>query len=373
MTPEQQLLERIRRALAEAGVDTDGMVAQAYEEARAEVADVLRRLMVQDLLGRALHSLGGQPPTDERPPRGHAPPQDAAPQDAPEEDALTEDALEEAPREDRPPAATASTGHVAAATDGTMTYVFGITRADAAPDTAGLSPLPGGGAPRVLAADGVQAVVCDVDPTTFEALCTPGPDGLDILTAAALAHDAALAAIASQTTVLPLQLGTAVPDDAAVRDLLRDHGARLRAELDRLAGHAEWSVTVQVLDDGDRDGDDAARTASSGSDYLQRRGASLNRRASRFEQRERLARHLHERLAAVAAASDTVSSRPVDDVAPPLLHGVYLLTGDAVADLEDVVASLREEHPEAVIEIGGPWPPYHFSAVELAVPPGPGA
>jgi hypothetical protein len=68
-----------------------------------------------------------------------------------------------------------------------------------------------------------------------------------------------------------------------------------------------------------------------------------------------------------------VSTRPVKDVAPPLLHGVYLVADGAVGELEAVVAALREEHPEAVIEIGGPWPPYHFSAVELAVPPGAGS
>jgi hypothetical protein len=154
-----------------------------------------------------------------------------------------------------------------------------------------------------------------------------------------------------------------------VADLLRDHAGRLRAELERLAGHAEWSVTVQLFEDDDRDGEDAARSASSGSDYLQRRSASLGRRASRFERRERLARHLHERLTAVAVASDTVSTRPVDDVAPPLLHGVYLLDDARLDEFEGVVAALRAEHPETVIEIGGPWPPYHFSAVALAAPP----
>lgn len=351
MTPEQELLDRVRRALAEADVDAGDLVATAYEQARDEVAGVLRRMIVQDLLARALGSLGGQAPSAEGP-------------------------SAEAPPAGAPPAGQTSAGQRPAGGPApglaaeVLTYVFGVTARDAAIDLRGLERLPGGGTVRVVAGDGVQALVCDVDPATFEVLRAPGPEGLDTLAAAALAHDAILAAIARETTVLPLQLGTAVPDDATVADLLRAHGTQLRGELDRLAGHAEWSVTVQLLEDDDRDGDEAARSASSGSDYLHRRSASLGRRSSRFEHRERLARHLHAQLAAVAEAAETVTSRPVDDVAPPLLHGIYLLADTQVAQLEEVVAALRAEHAEAVIEIGGPWPPYHFSAVELAAPPG---
>jgi hypothetical protein len=362
VTPEQQLLDRIRRALADAGLDADDLVEEAYEQARTEVAGVLRRMMVQDLLGRALRSLGGDPPAEG--PRPPSPPRAA---EGPQ------------PRSDDP--APAADGKPDAESPGSrpaqvLTYVFGITPADAPGDVLDaeeLTPLPGGGELRTLQTDGLSALVCDVDPATFEVLRTPGPEGLDTLTAAALAHDATLAALARGTTVLPLKLGTVVPDDDALLDLLRDHREQLVGELGRLAGHAEWSVTVQVFEDDDRHGEDAARTASSGSEYLQRRSASLGQRASRFERRERLARHLHERLAGVAVASDTVSTRPVKDVAPPLLHGVYLVADGAVGELEAVVAALREEHPEAVIEIGGPWPPYHFSAVELAVPPGAGS
>ncbi len=406
MTPEQQLLDRIRRVLADADVDADDLVAEAYSSAREEVAGVLRRMMVQDLLERTLRSLGGTPvgpeadreasdpgPEHDEPAPGTAawvraafehdtdadtPPApdaesptapDAVPPPTPDAVPPPTPARDDEARDHEARVGDAPTVDPAPAPGDVLTYVFGIVD-DAGLDTGELARLPGGGPLRVLAVDGLAALVCDVDPATFEVLRTPGPEGLDTLTAAALAHDANLAALARRTTVLPLQLGTVVPDDDAVRRLLADNAGRMRCELDRLAGLTEWSVTVQVFGDEDDHGERARREASSGSDYLQRRSEGLDRRASRFQRREQLARTLHERLATVAVDADTVSARPVDDVAPPLLHGVYLLADEETEAFDDVVAALRGEHPEAVIDVGGPWPPYHFSAVELAAPPG---
>jgi hypothetical protein len=46
------------------------------------------------------------------------------------------------------------------------------------------------------------------------------------------------------------------------------------------------------------------------------------------------------------------------------LNGAYLVPaeeGDAFAAL---VQRLGEEHPEAHLEVGGPWPPYSFATLE---------
>jgi hypothetical protein len=387
VTPEQELLQRIRRALAEADVDADALVADAYEQARDDVAATLRRLISQDLLARALESLGGSAP-----PRGVGPaPAGESVADEPPVAPSPAASAPEAPREPGERAAPASPPAGApreraapgsppaeepaaprAGATGTATYVFGLVAADADVELATLTPFPEAGDARLLEDAGVQAVVCDVDPTAFDVLRSPGPEGLDVLAAVAHAHDATLAALAAQTTVLPLPLGTIVPRDEDLRALLVAHGGRLRRELARFAGRSEWAVTVRDFDDpADHDGESEAREAASGRDYLQRRGDALERRATRWSRREALATGIHEQLAAHAVSSDVVTSRPVEDVAPPLLHGVYLLDTDAVGDFEAAVASLRREHDGAVIEMTGPWPPYHFSAVDLSASPGP--
>lgn len=357
MTPEQRLLQQIREALAAADVDVDPLVEEAFSDARAEVADTLRRLISQDLLRRTLETLGHHPPGSpgQRPASAAtgSPGEDGAP---PADESPT------APEQPAP-----GPGRSADPTGGVRaTYVFGVTL----PDDLDLDPmtrLPGGGPLRTLDAGPVRAVVCDVDTATFEVLRSPGPEGLETLAAAAHAHDANLAFLAGRTTVLPLPLGTVLPDDATVAALLGAHGDRLRTELARFEGYAEWAVRVHVLDDPTAD-DEAARAADSGSEYLRRRSVALEAKQTRWRTREELATRMHERLAAVAAEADVVVSRPLEDVAPPLLHGVYLLPDADVADLERAVGELREEHDDAVIEMTGPWPPYHFASVELSSP-----
>jgi hypothetical protein len=122
---------------------------------------------------------------------------------------------------------------------------------------------------------------------------------------------------------------------------------------------------VRAHPPGDRG---APGATDSGSEYLRRRSVALEAKQTRWRTREELATRMHERLAAVAAQADVVVSRPLEDVAPPLLHGVYLLDDTALADLERTVGQLREEHDDAVIEMTGPWPPYHFASVELSPP-----
>lgn len=352
MTRERELLRHLQATLEASDVDAETLVAEASDEARAEVRDTLRRLMTRDLLERALATLEGGPATED--PRD-APPGagDEVRVPADSHDAMCAGRGVEEQRSTPRPGTTA-----------TWTYVFGVTGDDGAPDPPDPRRLPDGGAPRWLSETGTRALVCDVEPATFEVLQQPGSAGLDTLAAVAHAHDEVLAALATATTVLPLRLGTVVPDDDAVRHLLTAHGDRLRSELGRMAGKAEWSVTVQLSDGAEPD-DDRAREASSGADYLQRRRDALDARSHRGERRRQLAISLHERLALCAQAADTVTARPVDDVAPPLLHGVYLLADDAVASLERLVADLRAEHPRTVIEITGPWPPYHFTSADL--------
>jgi hypothetical protein len=412
MTPEQRLLQQIREALAAADVDVGPLVDEAYSAAHAEVGDILRRLISQDLLLRTLETLGHRPSETLGPappsatgasastggtsadPAGTAPsaagtsaaepePRPAGPSDPGRQTMAEPDRAPGAgtpPTRDGGPAAeepgpgdaSAVAGPPGAGAAGSAgethaTYVFGVTL----PDDLDLDPLarlPGGGPLRTLDAGPVRAVVCDVDTATFEVLRSPGPEGLETLAAAAHAHDANLAALAGRTTVLPLPLGTVLPDDAVVIELLGAHGDRLRGELARFDGYAEWAVRVHVLDDPAAD-DEAARAADSGSEYLRRRSVALEAKQTRWRTREELATRMHRRLAAVAAQADVVVSRPLEDVAPPLLHGVYLLADPAVADLERTIAELREEHDDAVIEMTGPWPPYHFAAVELT-PPG---
>jgi hypothetical protein len=346
VSAERELLARLQQVLAEADLDVDGLVDAAWDEAREEVRTTLRRLFTHDLLRRALASLEGSPvPPPTTPPVDEV---DAA-HDAHEVDEVdeTHDVLEE---------------------DGTATYLFGIVRADAPPPAAHDLQLPGAGPIRGLEVGALRAVVCDVDPGAFASLQDPTADDLELLATAAYAHDALLADLAEQGPVLPLRLGTVVADDATLREVLTRHASTLASELDRLDGHAEWAVTVHLLEDPSDVSSDATGSvgeASTGREYLQRRREALDLRGDRWRAQEAVASAVHTRLAALAADAEVVASRPLEDGAPPLLHGVYLVADDRWPELERAVDDLRAAHPGTSIEISGPWPPYHFTAVEL--------
>jgi hypothetical protein len=357
---EQDLLRDIQAVLASAEVDVSELIEGAWADAQEEVRATLRRLMSQDLLSRALASLGGDEVTS-------APP--TAP--SPEVDERSE---VPSPRATSSPPAT-STGPAsapapepappvapAAPPGATATYVFGIVGPDAELPRTELPRLPGGTPPRLLAVDGAQALVCDVDPATFESLREPGPDGLELLAAAAHAHDAVLARFVD-APVLPLPLGTVLADDGTVSQLLDRHAVQLRAELERLTGASEWAVTVRTVDDAPTD--DAAPPAS-GRDYLEARRAARSRREERWAEQERLVDDLHGPLAACAVDAQQIASRPLEEATPPLLHGVYLVADDARDRFASTVAYLRAEHPGTIVEVTGPWPPYHFAALDLS-------
>ncbi len=344
---ERELLQRLQDVLGAAEVDADDLVEEAWTDARDEVYATLKRLMTHDLLARALSSLGGslsEPPVmdDLGPGRPTEPPAPAA----------------------EPMTARPTTGGATLSADGggSMTYLFGIVAAgDAMPDGE-LPTLPGGGELRFIDGPGCRAVVSDVDPELFEVLREPSTDGLDLLAAAAHAHDGILARFAGGA-VLPLGLGTALADDAAISALLTFHAALLQEELSRVRGHAEWAVTVQTFEAPDPE--QPSGSPASGRDYLQHRRAELDAREDRWARQDRLASSLHGPLAACAVASERVESRPLEEASPPLLHGVYLLDDEAFARFESTIAYLRSEHPAAVIDVSGPWPPYHFVSLNL--------
>jgi hypothetical protein len=335
VSAERELLERLQQALASADVQVDDLVETAWAEARTEVQATLRRLFTHDLLGRVLASLEGTAPTSPpRPGPGPAP--------APAQDPLTP-----------------------AASERVATYLFGVVAAGSRLPERDGRPVPGGGPLRSVEVGRVEAVVCDVDPITFDGLAEAGPDGLEVLAATAYAHDGLLAELAASTTVLPLRLGTVLADDEAVRTLLADSEPTLVAELERLAGRAEWAVTVRLLEAPEEVPPTSDVGTPSGQDYLRQRQRERQARDERWRLRQELAESVHRQLAAAASDATTVGSRPIEDATPPLLHGVYLLDADQVPGFEAAVDGLRAAHPAAVLEVSGPWPPYHFSRVEL--------
>jgi hypothetical protein len=372
MTAEGELLRRLRAALGAAGLDeeVDRLIEESWNDARQEVREALRRLMVHDLLERARARLAYR--TVETEPPIDAPDTDApgpaASSTAPDVTYATEGEADLAGRSENATVAP-DPGSAAA----TATYLFAIGDPDLRlPD--GVPYLPRGGPLEVVDAAGLRAVICQVDPSVFDAMHDLDGGGLELLADAARAHDTVLATLAERATILPLSLGTVVPDRSTVTELLTGEAAALRTELDRVAGYREWAVTVRLLSEDGPDGEEERTVgeadrpeelAPSGRAYLEERQAALSRRQARWRERDRLASEAHERLAAGAADAQRIQRRPLEEGPPPELHGVYLVAEAERDAFEQAVADVAAGAPDALVDLSGPFPPYHFTTVAL--------
>ncbi|MFA9432950.1 GvpL/GvpF family gas vesicle protein [Egicoccus sp. AB-alg2] len=373
MSAEQELLRRLRAVLASSDVDADALVGEAWQEARDEVRAVLKRAFTHDLLTRVVETLEGAGSSTSRRTTTTAGSQPAAEREAASERQLA--AQREPASEPAAPSAPAATTEAASPsapavpqpTGQHVTYVFGVVRAvDDVPAPSAAPQLPGGGPVRALDAGDLRALVCDLDVAIMTALTEPGPDGLDVLAAAALAHDEVLAAIAARQTVLPLRLGTVVDDDDAAVAVLGRHHDALAAELDRLDGRTEWAVTVRTTDTtpaAQTAGDDESPTAD-GRSYLQGRQRDLEARQRRRDARRSAAEEVHGDLVAHAVDAERIDRRGDETTGPPLLYGVYLVDQGSVGDFLASVEQVRAARPELLVEVSGPLPPYHFARFE---------
>lgn len=212
-----------------------------------------------------------------------------------------------------------------------MIYLYAI-----AEELAELPPGPGiAGAPlRRRSVDGLDLVVSELDAAPPEAT----EEGV-------LAHARAVESLLPRSgALLPARFGRAFADEAALEDAVRARLAELREALARVRGCVELGVRVVAEERP------AATPAASGRAYME---ARLAESASA----ERLARELHEPLAALARSS----THAVGKTPRLLLSAAYLVEPDAIEGFRRRVAELEGAHPELGFACTGPWPPYSFA------------
>ena len=179
-------------------------------------------------------------------------------------------------------------------------------------------------------------------------------------------HDEVIHAAAVAAPTAPLRLATICYDDDAVRARLREWYVALMQALDRVEGCAEWSVKLLTAPRA-AEAVPAGAPAASGAEYLRRKKAAASQQTSQDDAALELAARLHEELHELAAASRQLA--PQD---PRLsgLRGTMVLNAAYLVRTEDAdafaarVDELAADHPEAVVDRRGPWPPYSFAMLE---------
>jgi hypothetical protein len=210
-------------------------------------------------------------------------------------------------------------------------YLYAI-----AEELAELPPGPGiGGAPLGRrSVEGLDLVVSELDGEPPEAA-----------EESVLAHARTVEGLLARSgALLPARFGRAFADEGALEEAVRARLPALREALVRVRGCVELGVRVVAEERP------AAPPAATGRAYMEARLAET-------EAAERLARELHEPLAALARSS----AHAVGKTPRLLLSAAYLVEPGEVEPFRRRVAELERAHPELDFACTGPWPPYSFA------------
>ena len=361
--PTDDLVERLLSAAAGvADARAERLIAEATAEAEAEVRAMVKAAVKAALLRSAAAKLGA--------PDLSAAPETRASQPAP------------------PPAEAAET----AARLGW--YVYGITRDNAATLPRDLPGVDDAHPVELISHDGLKAVTSRVSIDAF-GRAAPGENGrdLDWVGQKVLAHDRVVKAALSAGPVIPLRFGAVVRNEGDVRRILAEHHDRLLEALDALEGKKEWGVKIaareealrrQVALTSDRvrgatgeGGEPDAASAAPGRAYFLRkkRGDVLREEAGRAL-REAVTdcdRQLSDAASNSAAlpvrASAAAEVERAPDAARVVWNGAYLVADEDADRFHALAADLAERYGPLGLdfEVTGPWPPYNFVALDLAV------
>lgn len=252
---------------------------------------------------------------------------------------------------------------------GTGRYLYAITRGvsgDVFAGTAGLS----GGELDVVEHRGLVAVVSTVRLEEYgEEGLRRNLEDLAWLETVARGHDAVVQTTALHGPTAPLRLATICLDDEGVRARLDEWHDALVEVLDRVQGRMEWSVKTYARTGGEVEERPSAPVEGKGAGvaYLQRKRESTQRRLQTEERAHELAEEIHRALQERSVASRRLPAqdpRLTGHEGVMTLNGAYLVPVEETEEFAATLQSLSEQHPDAHLEAGGPWPPYSFAVLE---------
>jgi hypothetical protein len=188
-------------------------------------------------------------------------------------------------------------------------------------------------------------------------------------------HNEIICLAAAGSVVLPLRLGTLFRSRDSLRAVLTERRASVADLLDRLDGRQEWSVKLYQENVWSETTAGhpipppphfpvAART---GSEYLARKREQLASRQAERAAVKQTVQAIQQCLAAKAEQCCQVRTLPkhlTGRSEEMVLNAAYLLAAAAQESWLAEIPRLREDiHARGLLlELSGPWPPYHFCA-----------
>jgi len=150
-------------------------------------------------------------------------------------------------------------------------------------------------------------------------------------------------------TLLPMQFGTVLADEPAVKAMISERADELRTGLERVRGAVELGIRAGWRAPDPPNG--SSEGQANGTAYMLERVA-LHRQAC----------DLVDRLDPLAGLARDIRVRLLGQGDLPVLES-YLVNRDRVEEFTERVRAIDERHPEIELVCTGPWPPYSFATV----------
>ncbi len=166
------------------------------------------------------------------------------------------------------------------------------------------------------------------------------------------AHEAVVeSAGAGGRAVLPLRLGSVLPDEAGVVALVEGRAQEFARALERVRGAVEIGIRAAVTEDEPEPEPEPVTDERPGTAYLMTRLAQKQRGDEVIDL-------VHRPLAGLAREHVRLD-RSIGD--PSSVRLAYLVDEDAVEPFQARVRDLEEELDRVRLTCTGPWPPYSFA------------
>ncbi len=221
----------------------------------------------------------------------------------------------------------------------------------------------------------VAAVASRVGLDRFDPSRLQGNTAEDVrwLSQIAARHDEIICQAAAAAVVLPLRLGTLFRSRGSLRAMLTERRTSIAALLDRLDGRQEWNVKLcrekvpqrQLPGHAVPPPPHYAAAARTGTEYLARKRAQLEDQQAQRAAVQQTVHAIQRRLAAKAEHCCPVRtlSKPLSGRGEETVSNAAFLVPSAaheswLAEVEHVRQDVRCRG--LLLELSGPWPPYHF-------------
>ena len=212
-----------------------------------------------------------------------------------------------------------------------------------------------------------QVILSDFSDSNLQDLNWLGPR--------ARTHESVVQEVMQLSPVLPVKFGTIYRSNSGLADFINHNGALILQALHQVHGKAEWSVKayidearvrVFVTETNPEIQELTARlSVSPGLRYMQQKQVDLRVETALSGWASEVAGKIEEILAPNAVGistlklhSSAMSGRPERMI----YNGGFLLDNSNIDSFENVIQQLQSRYESSglILELRGPWPPYHF-------------